>query len=191
MRTMRIMRITEKTGIKEGLKHTRILGFMLLMLFLPLSSYAQKFAVLDMAYILKNVPAYERAGEQLNQVSKKWQAEVEALTLEAQTMYKNYQNEVVFLSQEQKKARQDAIMEKEKEAAELKKKYFGPEGELFKKRTALMTSIQEEIYNAVKDIAELRGYQMVIDKTGNSGIIYGSPKADISNEVLQKLGYGR
>lgn len=191
MRTMRIMRITEKTGIKEGLKHTRILGFMLLMLFLPLSSYAQKFAVLDMAYILKNVPAYERAGEQLNQVSKKWQAEVEALTLEAQTMYKNYQNEVVFLSQEQKKARQDAIMEKEKEAAELKKKYFGPEGELFKKRTALMTPIQEEIYNAVKDIAELRGYQMVIDKTGNSGIIYGSPKADISNEVLQKLGYGR
>lgn len=191
MRTMRMMRITEKTGIKEGLKHTRILGFMLLMLFLPLSSYAQKFAVLDMAYILKNVPAYERAGEQLNQVSKKWQAEVEALTLEAQTMYKNYQNEVVFLSQEQKKARQDAIMEKEKEAAELKKKYFGPEGELFKKRTALMTPIQEEIYNAVKDIAELRGYQMVIDKTGNSGIIYGSPKADISNEVLQKLGYGR
>lgn len=191
MRTMRIMRITEKTGIKEGLKHTRILGFMLLMLFLPPSSYAQKFAVLDMAYILKNVPAYERAGEQLNQVSKKWQAEVEALTLEAQTMYKNYQNEVVFLSQEQKKARQDAIMEKEKEAAELKKKYFGPEGELFKKRTALMTPIQEEIYNAVKDIAELRGYQMVIDKTGNSGIIYGSPKADISNEVLQKLGYGR
>ena len=191
MRTMRTMRITEKTGIKEGLKHTRILGFMLLMLFLPLSSYAQKFAVLDMAYILKNVPAYERAGEQLNQVSKKWQAEVEALTLEAQTMYKNDQNEVVFLSQEQKKARQDAIMEKEKEAAELKKKYFGPEGELFKKRTALMTPIQEEIYNAVKDIAELRGYQMVIDKTGNSGIIYGSPKADISNEVLQKLGYGR
>ena len=191
MRTMRTMRITEKTGIKEGLKHIRILGFMLLMLFLPLSSYAQKFAVLDMAYILKNVPAYERAGEQLNQVSKKWQAEVEALTLEAQTMYKNYQNEVVFLSQEQKKARQDAIMEKEKEAAELKKKYFGPEGELFKKRTALMTPIQEEIYNAVKDIAELRGYQMVIDKTGNSGIIYGSPKADISNEVLQKLGYGR
>ena len=188
---MRTMRITEKTGIKEGLKHTRILGFMLLMLFLPLSSHAQKFAVLDMAYILKNVPAYERAGEQLNQVSKKWQAEVEALTLEAQTMYKNYQNEVVFLSQEQKKARQDAIMEKEKEAAELKKKYFGPEGELFKKRTALMTPIQEEIYNAVKDIAELRGYQMVIDKTGNSGIIYGSPKADISNEVLQKLGYGR
>ena len=71
---------------------------------------AQKFALVDMEYILKNIPAYERANEQLNQVSKKWQAEVDALTTEAQTLYKNYQNEVVFLSQEQKKAKQDAIV---------------------------------------------------------------------------------
>ena len=88
-----------------------------------LGASAQKFALVDMEYILKNIPAYERANEQLNQVSKKWQAEVEAISTEAQTMYKNYQNEVVFLSQEQKKAKQDAIMEKEKQAAELKKKY--------------------------------------------------------------------
>ena len=93
---------------------------------------AQKFALVDMEYIFKNIPAYERANEQLNQVSKKWQAEVDALQIEAQTMYKNYQNEVVFLSQEQKKARQDAIVEKEKQAAELKRKYFGPTGELYK-----------------------------------------------------------
>ncbi len=150
---------------------------------------AQKFALIDMDYILKNVPAYERANEQLSQVSKKWQAEVEALSTEAQTMYKNYQNEVVFLSQEQKKAKQDAIMEKEKQAAELKRKYFGPEGELFKKRTSLMSPIQDEIYNAVKDISDLRGYQLVLDRASDSGIIFASPKVDISDEVLQKLGY--
>ena len=104
-----------------------------------LQAQAQKFALVDMEYILKNIPAYERANEQLNQVSKKWQAEVDALTTEAQTLYKNYQNEVVFLSQEQKKAKQDAIVAKEKEAADLKKKYFGPDGELFKKREAFRT----------------------------------------------------
>ena len=150
---------------------------------------AQKFALMDMDYILKNIPAYERANEQLAQVSKKWQAEVDALTTEAQTMYKNYQNEVVFLSAEQKKARQDAIMEKEKQAVDLKKKYFGPDGELFKKRNALMTPIQDEIYNAVKDIADQRGYQLVLDRASDAGIIFGSPKIDISTEVLQKLGY--
>ena len=150
---------------------------------------AQKFALVDMEYILKNIPAYERANEQLNQVSKKWQAEVDALTTEAQTLYKNYQNEVVFLSQEQKKAKQDAIVAKEKEAADLKKKYFGPDGELFKKRTALMTPTQDEIYTAVKDIAELRGYQLILDRASDTGIIFGSPKIDISSEVLHKLGY--
>ncbi len=154
-----------------------------------MTANAQKFALIDMDYILKNIPAYERANEQLNQSSKKWQAEVEAISAEAQTLYKNYQNEVVFLSQEQKKAKQEAIMNKEKEASELKKKYFGPEGELFKKREALMTPIQEEIYNAVKEISDLRGYSLVLDRASDAGIIFGSPKIDISNEVLSKLGY--
>ena len=154
-----------------------------------LSLQAQKFALVDMDYIFKNIPAYERANEQLSQVSKKWQAEVDALTTEAQTMYKNYQNEVVFLSKEQKKAKQDAIMEKEKQASDLKRKYFGPDGELFKKRTALMTPIQEEVYNAIKDVADLRGYQLVLDRASDAGIIFGSPKIDISDEVLRKLGY--
>jgi outer membrane protein len=143
-----------------------------------------------MEYILKNIPAYERANEQLNQVSKRWQAEVEALNTEASTMYKNYQNEVVFLSQDQKQKKQEAIMQKEKEAADLKKKYFGPDGELFKKRESLMAPIQDEIYNSVKEVAELRGYQMVLDRASDgAGIIFASPRIDISNEVLQKLGY--
>ena len=157
--------------------------------FAAISGYAQKFALVDMEYVLRNIPAYERANEQLNQNSKKWQAEVEALNTEAATMYNNYKNEVVFLSQEQKQAKQEAIMQKEKEASDLKKKYFGPEGELFKKREALLTPIQEEIYNAVKDISDLRGYSLVIDRASDTGIIYGSPKVDISNEVLAKLGY--
>lgn len=162
---------------------------MFAMLAVAFTASAQKFALVDMEYILKNIPAYERANEQLTQVAKKWQAEVDALNTEAQTMYKNYQNEVVFLSQEQKKERQEAIMNKEKGASELKRKYFGPEGELFKKRTSLMTPIQEEIYNAVKDIADLRGYSLILDRASDTSIIFGSPKIDISNEVLSKLGY--
>ena len=104
-------------------------------------------------------------------------------------MYKNYQNEMLFLYAEQKKERQETIMKKEKEASDLKRKYFGPEGELFKKRESLMSPIQEEIYTAVKEISELRGYSLVLDRASDAGIIFGSPKIDISNEVLQKLGY--
>lgn len=150
---------------------------------------AQKYALVDMEYILKNIPAYERANEQLNQQSKKWQAEVEAVQNQAQTLYKNYQNESVFLSAEQKKQREQDIVDKEKEAAELKRKYFAPEGELFKKRESLVQPIQEEIYNAIKDISQQKGYQLVLDRATDAGIIFASPKIDISNEVLSKLGY--
>jgi outer membrane protein len=182
-----------KTMIKNMMNHRWMMIVALSFIVCQLSfteAQAQKFALIDMDYVLKNIPAYERANEQLAQVSQKWQAEIDALTTEAQTMYKNYQNEVVFLSAEQKKARQDAIMEKEKQAAELKRAYFGPEGELFKKRQALMNPIQEEIYNAVKDVAELRGYQLILDRASDTGIIFGSPRIDISDEVLRKLGYG-
>ena len=163
--------------------------FLILMVMVSADAMAQKFALIDMEYILKNIPAYERANEQLNQVSKKWQAEVDALTQEAQTLYKNYQSEAVFLSNEQKTQREEAVVAKEKEAAELKRKYFGPEGELYKKRESLMAPIQDEIYNAVKDISDMNGYSLILDRASDSGIIFATPKIDISNEVLSKLGY--
>ena len=153
------------------------------------SANAQKFALIDMEYILKNIPAYERANEQLNQISKKWQSEVETLAKEAQTMYKNYQSESVFLSEEQKTKKEEEIVNKEREASELRRTYFGPEGELFKKRESLMGPIQDEIYNAVKEIAEQKTYSLIMDRASASDIIFASPRIDISNEVLAKLGY--
>ncbi len=160
-----------------------------LLCFFGLTANAQKFALIDMEYILKNIPAYERANEQLNQISKKWQSEVEAIALEAQTLYKNYQSEAVFLSEEQKTKKEEEIVAKEKEAQELKRKYFGPEGELYKKRESLMAPIQDEIYTAVKEISDAKGYTVVVDRASAASIIYASPKIDISNEVLVKLGY--
>lgn len=169
----------------------KIITLLLLASAAIMPSMAQKFALVDMEYILKNIPAYERANEQLNQTSKKWQAEVEAINLQAQTLYKNYQNEVVFLSAEQKKTREEEILKKEKEASDLKKKYFAPEGELFKKRESLVGPIQDEIYNAVKAIAEQKGYQLILDRASDNGIVFASPSADISNDVLAKLGYSK
>ena len=169
----------------------RMLTLAALLLCLSTAMQAQKFALVDMEYILSNIPAYERANEQLNQTSKAWQTEVEALNNEAQARDKNYQNESVFLSEAQKKEREQAIVAKEKEAAELKKKYFGPDGELFKKRQSLLEPIQDEIYNAVKGIAQQRGFQLILDRASDNGIIFASPSIDISNEVLAKLGYSK
>lgn len=152
---------------------------------------AQKFALVDMDYILRNVPSYEMANEQLNQVSQRWEREVTELQKAAETMYKNYQSEMVFLTDEQKKAREEEIVAKEKEVTDLRYKYFGPEGELFKKRQSLMKPIQEDVYNAVKAVSEEKGYQVIFDRASSQSIVFASPKIDVSNDVLAKLGYSK
>ena len=154
-----------------------------------LAASAQKFALVDMEYIFKNVPSYEMANEQLNQLSQRWQTEVEAVGKEAETMYQNYLSDKVFLTEEQVKKREEEIVAKEKAATELRYKYFGPEGELYKKRQTLLKPIQDDVYNAVKKVAEERGYHTVFDRASASDIVYASPRIDISNEVLAKLGY--
>ena len=143
-----------------------------------------------MEYILKNIPAYEVANQQLDQLSQRWQKEVEAKATEAQNMYKSFQNDMVFMTDEQKSQKEAQIVAKEKEATELRYKYFGPEGELFKKRQSLIAPIQDEIYNAVKKVSEERGYMCIFDRASSANIIFASPRIDVSNEVLAKLGIG-
>ena len=160
-------------------------------LLFTMATMAQKFALIDMEYIMKNIPAYEMTNEQLSQLSKKWQNEIEALQEEAQNMYKSFQADLVFLSAEMKSKREEAIVKKEQDAQELKRQYFGAEGELYQKRASLMKPIQDEIYEAVKEIATDKGYQAVVDRASAMNIIFASPQIDISNEVLVKLGYSR
>ena len=144
-----------------------------------------------MEYILKHVPAYESANEQLNQISKKWQSEVEEKVQVAQNLYKTYQTEVVFMSPEMKTKRENEIVDKEKAAQDLKRQYFGPDGELYKKRQSLMKPIQDEVYNAIQSISNDKGYQLILDKSSAMNIIFSSPKIDISDDVLVKLGYSK
>mgnify|MGYP000895442582 CR=1 FL=1 len=167
--------------------------FLILILLVGVSagSYAQKFALIDMEYILSNISSYETANEQLEALSKKWQAEIEAGQQEVQSMYKSYQADLVFLSGDQKTKRENEIVAKEKALQELKNKYFGPEGELFKRREALIQPIQDEIYEAVKAVSEAKGYQLVLDRSSAESVIFASPKIDISNEVLAKMGYSK
>lgn len=151
---------------------------------------AQKFSVayIDMQYILKNLPQYETANEQLTMISKRWQKEIETANQEVQILVSNYQTEQIFLSSDMKKKREDEILEKEQFVLELKRKYFGEEGEWYKKREALLKPIQDEIYTAIQDIAAEKRYDIVKDRSADPSLIYMSSKLDISDQVLEKLG---
>jgi outer membrane protein len=127
----------------------------------------------------------------LNQISKKWQSEVDVQMQDVQKMYKNYQTELVFLSDDMKTKREEEIVAREKAVQDLKRKYFGPEGELFKKRQSLMKPIQDEVYNAIQEISKEKELDLVFDKSSAMSVVFTSPKLDISDAVLQKLGYSK
>ena len=148
----------------------------------------QPIAYIDMQYILKNLAQYEQANEQLTMISKRWQKEIDAAQQEARVMATNYQTEQIFLSETMRAQREEEIVKKEQEVLELKRKYFGQDGELYKKREALIKPIQDEIYNAIQDLANEKRIDIVKDRSADPALIYMSSKLDISDQVLHKLG---
>ena len=139
----------------------------------------QSIAYIDMQYILKNLPQYEQANEQLSMISKRWQKEIDAAQQEARVM---------ATTETMRAQREQEIVNKEQEVLELKRKYFGQEGELYKKREALIRPIQDEIYTAIQDLANEKHIDVVKDRSADPALIYMSSKLDVSDQILQKLG---
>ncbi|MFA9392356.1 MAG: OmpH family outer membrane protein [Prolixibacteraceae bacterium] len=152
-------------------------------------SFAQKYAFVDTEYILENIPAYTAAQEQLDQLSGQYQKELESIQADLDKMYNDFRAESVLLSDDMKRKREDVIVTKEKEYRGLQQKYFGREGELFKKRQGLVKPIQDDIYNAIKELATDGNYAVIFDKSGGLSMLYTDPKYNLSDQVLQKMGY--
>lgn len=151
--------------------------------------FAQKFAYVDSEYILSNIPEFEEAQAEVDALSIKWQQEIEAKFTELDALYKKFQNEAPLLTQELKKRRENEIIQKEKEVKDMQKKRFGTDGDLFKKRQELIRPIQDKIYAAIEKRALSKAYVFVFDRSENANILFADPKIDISNDVLEDMGY--
>jgi outer membrane protein len=157
---------------------------------LVFSSFSQKFAYVDKEYILKNIPTFDAAQKKLDQYSADWQKEIEDVYTDIEKMYKEYQAEKVLLTDDLRVKRENDIIAREKEAKELQKKYFGQEGELYTKRQELIKPIQDDIYNAIKEVAAEANLDFIFDSGSSSvNILFANPKYDRSDDILQKLGY--
>jgi outer membrane protein len=153
-----------------------------------LSSFAQRYAVIDSKYILSKMPEYVDADKKLQAISDQWQKEIDNLQAQLNDMYKNYDAEQYMLSDDLKKKREDELYNKEKELRDLQKKRFGYQGDLFTERERLVKPIQDKVYNAVQKLAVAHGYDFVLDKSEGITVIFADPKLDRSNDILQELG---
>jgi len=151
--------------------------------------FAQKYAYVDTEYILNNIPVYESAKTQLDDLTTEWKSEIDVFKTSIDKMYTDYQSERVLLTEELRLKREEEIMQKEKEMRELQQKYFGKEGMLFKKREELIKPIQDDIYNAIKEIATEGSYAVIFDTANSLNMLYTDPRYDKSDDVLTKLGY--
>ncbi len=152
------------------------------------SANAQKIAYVDMDYILKAIPAYQRAQKQLDDISATWQKEIEVKMAEVSKMYNSFQSEQVLLTEQLKEQRMTAIENKEKEIKQLQKDKFGPNGELFKKRQELIKPIQDQVYNEIQKMATEKKFDFIFDKANGPYMLYTNPLFDKSDEILQGLG---
>lgn len=163
--------------------------FTLLISVFAISANAQRFGYVDTEYILENIPEYKNKQNELDEISVQWQQEIEAMYAEIDRMYKDYQAEQILLTDDMKRKREEQIIEKEKEAKEKQKQRFGYQGDLFRKRQEFTKPIQDKVYAAIKEIADARGYAVIFDKSGTLTMLYTSAKYDLSEDVLDELGY--
>ncbi len=162
---------------------------LLFLVFVAFAANAQNFAYIDTEYIMDNIPEYQAAQMELEQISTEWQEEIEAKFKEIDKLYQDYQAEAVLLPDDIKREREEEIMEKERKAKELQMQRFGEGGDLFQKRRELIQPIQDKIYEAVEEIAASGNYAIIFDKASGPSVFYTDVEYDLSDKVLQNLGY--
>ncbi len=156
---------------------------------LSTAAFGQRFAYVDTEYILDNIPEYQAAEREIEELSIEWQTEIENMFAEIDRLYTQYQAEAPLLPDDIKRQREEEIIEKERAAKELQMQRFGREGDLFEKRQELVQPIQDQIYDAIETIADRGNYAVIFDKAGGAAMIYTDVRYDLSDDVLQRMGY--
>lgn len=160
-----------------------------LLLLTTLSLQAQKVAYVDTEYIMDQIPEYKSAQEEIERISQQWQEELEEKYQAIEQMYADYQAREVLLPEDVKQEKQEEIFQAEREAKEYREKKFGYDGELFALQESKMRPIQDRVFRTVETIAKRRRFDLVFDKAGEVTWLYTNATYDLSNEVLEEMGF--
>jgi Skp family chaperone for outer membrane proteins len=162
----------------------------ILLIFISFTSFgqkAQRIGYIDMNYILENIPEYQEAQAGIDTKLKTWQKKLDDLSKEIETQKTDLSNEKALLTDELIKEREIDIEIKEKELRRLQNAYFGPTGDLYQLRKQFAKPVQDQVYNAIQEIATRKQYDFVLDKSSDLILLYSNNKFDISELVLNSI----
>lgn len=146
-----------------------------------------RIGYIDMEYILQSVPDYAEANNQLDQKAQKWKQEIDVKNNEITKLKESLQLEKVLLTKELLEEREEAIRFLEAEMSDLQQKHFGPKGDLIVQKAVLVKPIQDQVFNAVQDIAEKRKYDFILDKSSDLTVLFAAKRFDVSDLVIRTI----
>lgn len=146
-----------------------------------------RIGYIDTEYILQNVPEYAEATSQLESKVQKWKAEIETKLSTIQQKRTELSNEKALLTKELAEEREEDITFEEKEILDYQQKRFGPNGDLMIQKKQLMQPVQDQIFQAVQDIATARKYDFIFDKSADVVMLYSAERFDISDQILRTI----
>ena len=164
-----------------------ILVFALLFVAIPL--FGQKYACVNTDYVLRSIPDYVNAQKRLDKYVADWREELASKQTELETMRAEYEQESYLLPDNLKRRRQEEIQAKLQEVKALQQQRFGAGGDLDKKRAELLKPVQDRVYAMIERVAHEKNYAFVFDKAASATVLFVNKKFDISDEVLELLGF--
>jgi len=146
-----------------------------------------RIGYIDTEYILENVPEYTEATKQLETKVQKWKTEIESRLNTIKQKREALNNEKALLTKELIEEREEDIFFEEKEILDYQQKRFGPNGDLMVQKKQLMQPVQDQIFQAVQDIAENKKYDFIFDKSADVIMLYSAERFDISDLVIRTI----
>ncbi len=164
--------------------------FLLALISIPVLVNAQRgvrIGYIDTEYILQNVPEYAEATSQLESKVKKWKSEIETKLNQVKQKRSELNNEKALLTKELIEEREEDLFYEEKEVLDYQQKRFGPNGDLMIQKKQLMQPIQDQIFQAVQDLAKAKKYDFVFDKSADVVMLYSAERFDMSEQILRTI----
>ena len=145
-----------------------------------------RFAVVDLSRVYTAFFSESQAVREFEERSARIQAEIDRMTTEIQNLRVNLIN-----AQSQGNYEQILRLETEiSRRSDFLREYYRTNMEDLERQKSQLTqsgNFLREINDEIRYIAENEGYTMVLNLTGNTGILWYSPTVDITNTLISRL----